>query len=497
MSVTAKKDVDMEQVEFRGRFLNQAYIDGAWCDAVSGAAFEVRNPATGAVIGSVPDMDDKDTEKAIAAADKALKPWRELLAKERAAIIRKWYELIVEASDELALILTTEQGKPLAEAKSEVMGGASFVEWYAEEGKRAYGDVIPTHKKDARVLVMRQPVGVVGAITPWNFPSAMITRKVAPALAAGCTVVLKPAEDTPLSALALAELAHEAGIPAGVLNIVTADIGNAPKVGGALTDSKIVRKISFTGSTEVGKILAEQSAKTVKKVSLELGGNAPFIIFDSADLDKALSDIMGSKFRNCGQTCISANRIYVHEKVYEEFATRFAAQVEAMKVGPGAEEGVVVGPLINADAVSKVQEHIDNAVSMGATVLAGGKPHEAGELFFQPTVLKDMTKEMKIKSEETFGPVAGLFKFSDEADLIAQANDTNYGLASYFYSRDLGQVFRVAEALEYGMVGVNEPLLSSESTPFGGIKESGIGREGSKYGLDDFCEMKYILIGGV
>lgn len=497
MNVMAHQSSEGNNREIFKMIHDKAYINGAWVDAHSGKTFAVVNPANGDVLGHVPDMTDKDTAAAIEAAEKELPAWRAMLAKERASYLKKWHQLILDAADDLAALLTAEQGKPLVEAKGEVLGGATFVEWYAEEAKRAYGDVIPTHKADARVMVTRQPIGVVGAITPWNFPNAMITRKVAPALAAGCTVVLKPAEDTPLSALALAELAEKAGIPAGVLNIVTCDIGNAPSVGKALTDSDVVRKISFTGSTQVGKLLAAQSAETVKKVSLELGGNAPFIVFASADLDKALDGAMGSKFRNAGQTCICANRLYIHEDVYEEFSTRFAERVDAMKVAAGDEDGAVIGPLINKKALEKVEEHVKDAVAKGAEILTGGEAHEAGGLFYKPTVLKNMTPDMKIKSEETFGPVAGLFKFSDEADLIEQANDTNYGLAAYFYSQDVGQCFRVAEALEYGMVGVNEPLLSAESVPFGGVKESGIGREGSKYGLDEFCELKYILLGGL
>lgn len=497
MNVAAQPSLNEKNSGMLKMIHDKAYINGQWVGAEAGQVFSVINPANGDVIGDVPDMRGADTEKAIQAAEAALPAWRALLAKERAAYLKTWHQLILDAADDLAVLLTAEQGKPLAEAKGEVLGGATFVEWYAEEAKRAYGDVIPTHKVDARVMVTRQPVGVVGAITPWNFPNAMITRKVAPALAAGCTVVLKPAEDTPLSALALMELAEKAGIPAGVLNIVTCDIGNAPEVGKALTDSDVVRKISFTGSTQVGKLLAAQSADTVKKVSLELGGNAPFIVFASADLDKALEGAIGSKFRNAGQTCICANRLYVHEDVYEEFSTRFAEKVSAMKVAPGDEKGAIVGPLINKKAIAKVDEHVKDAVAKGAKVLTGGAADEAGELFYKPTVLANMTVDMRIKSEETFGPVAGLFKFSDEADLIRQANDTNYGLAAYFYSQDVGQCFRVAEALEYGMVGVNEPMLSAESVPFGGVKESGVGREGSKYGLDEFCELKYILLGGL
>ncbi len=471
------------------------YIGGQWVAADSGAVFDVVNPADGTVLAQVPDMGAEETVRAIEAAQEAFGRWKKTTAKERAVILRKWYELILKHAADLAKILTYEQGKPLAEARTEIMFGASFVEWYAEEAKRIYGDTIPTHKKDARIFVLRQPVGVVGAITPWNFPSAMITRKVAPALAAGCSVVLKPAEDTPLSALALCVLAEEAGVPPGVLNVVTT--ANPPRVGDVLTSHPLVRKLSFTGSTEVGKILMAQSASTVKKVALELGGNAPFIVFESADLDKAADGAIACKFRNAGQTCVCANRIYVHDTIYDDFAARLAERVAALSVGAGTDEGVTIGPLINEAAVEKVARHVDDALDKGATLVAGGNIHNAGALFFQPTLLAGMTGDMLVHREETFGPVAGLFRFSEEDEVIRLANDTSYGLASYFYSRDLAQCFRVMESLEYGMVAVNEPVLASEAAPFGGIKESGIGREGSKYGIEDFTDLKYVLLGGL
>ncbi len=475
----------------------QAFIGGDWVGAESGRNFAVTNPATGAQIAFVPDMDAVDAERAVFAAQAAFPAWRGKLAKERSRILRNWADLIAARADDLALLLTTEQGKPLAEARGEVMGAAAFVEWYAEEARRVYGDTIPTHKADARVLVNKVPVGVVAAITPWNFPSSMITRKVAPALAAGCTAVLKPAEDTPLSALALAVLAEQAGLPKGVFNVVTASLQTTPAVGEVLTTHPVVRKFSFTGSTEVGKILMRQCASTVKKVSLELGGNAPFIVFDSATLDKAVDGAMASKFRNAGQTCICANRIYVQEGIHDAFVEKFAQRVAALKVGSGDREGVQMGPLINAAGLQKAQQHIDNAVAMGATLVTGGKPHRAGDLFFEPTVLTGMNADMLLNAEETFAPVAGIFRFRDEAEVIRLANDTRYGLASYFYTNELGQAFRVAEALEYGMVGINEPFLSTESAPFGGVKESGFGREGSYYGIEDFLSVKYVLVGGL
>lgn len=475
---------------------SEAYINGRWTVQADGKSFAVTNPATGLVITHVPDMGRNETVAAVEAAAAAFPAWRKLLAGERARILRQWQTLIVAHADALAALMTAEQGKPLTEARAEILSGAAAVEWAAEEAKRVYGDTIPTHKVDARVIVTREPVGVVGAITPWNFPHSMITRKVAPALAAGCTIVLKPAEDTPLSALALAELAQEAGIPAGVFNVVTGSLQSAPAIGEVLTTHPLVKKISFTGSTEVGKILMRQSASTVKKLSLELGGNAPLIVFNSAPLEKAVEGAVASKFRNAGQTCICANRIYVQDGIYDDFVRLFIEKVKALKIGPGDQPGVQIGPMINADGVAKVVQHIEDAKAKGAKVLHGGH-HEDGSLFFPPTVLGDMTPAMRVHHEETFGPVAGLFRFSDEADVIRLANDTAYGLASYFYTSDLGQAFRVAEALEYGMVGINEPLLAAASVPFGGIKESGIGREGSKYGIEDFVNMKYMLVGGL
>jgi succinate-semialdehyde dehydrogenase/glutarate-semialdehyde dehydrogenase len=470
----------------------QAFIDGAW---VGEPRTPVIDKATGQEIARVPDLGAEETNAAIAAAHRALPAWSKLLAKERSNIIRRWYELIVENADELALLLTKEQGKPLAEARGEIIYGANFVELFAEEAKRVYGEIIPTHKADARVVVMKQPIGVVGAITPWNFPSAMITRKVSPALAAGCTVVVKPAEDTPLSALALAELAQRAGVPKGVLNVVTTQ--NPAPVGRALTESPLVRMITFTGSTEVGKILMEQSARTVKRVGMELGGNAPFIVFDDADLDRAVAGALASKFRNAGQTCVCANRILVQDGVYDAFAEKLTAAVKALKVGPGVDAGVTVGPLINKAALEKVEEHVADAVKHGAKVVIGGKPSPLGGNFYEPTVLTGVTPKMKVSREETFGPVAPLFRFHTEEEAVHMANDTPFGLAAYFFSRDMGRCWRVAEALEYGIIGVNEGLTSTEIAPFGGWKESGIGREGSHHGIEEFLEMKYTLMGGL
>lgn len=476
---------------------DKAYINGAWVGADQGSTFDVTNPATGDVLASVPNMGADETVRAVESAAAAFPLWRAMLAQDRAKILRKWSDLIIANADSLAELLSLEQGKPVAEARGEVIGGAGFVNWYAEEGRRIYGDTIPTHKADARIIVTKEPVGVVGAVTPWNFPSSMITRKLAPALAAGCTAVLKPAHDTPLSALALAVLAEQAGIPKGVFNIVTGEAKAAAAIGEVLTTHPAVKKFSFTGSTAVGKLLMKQSSSTVKKVSLELGGNAPFIVFDSANLDKAVDGAMASKFRNAGQTCICANRIYVQDGIYDDFTKKLAEKVSALKVGPGTGPGVQIGPLINKAAVEKVQKHVDDALAKGAKLVLGGKPHEAGELFFAPTLLTDMTPDMVASSEETFGPLAGLFRFKTEEDAIHLANDTQFGLASYFYTNDLGQAFRVAEALEYGMVAVNESLLSYEGAPFGGVKESGMGREGSKYGIEDFVNIKYMLVGGL
>ncbi len=473
----------------------QSYIGGAWVGADDGALFAVTNPATGEVIAKVADVGVAETRRAIAAADAAFGPWKAKTGKERAAALRKWFELIMAAGDDLARLMTLEQGKPLAEAKGEVAYGANFVEWFAEEAKRIYGDTIPAHGADKRIVVIKQPIGVVAAITPWNFPIAMITRKVAPALAVGCPVVVKPSEDTPLSALALAVLAERAGLPAGVFNVVTST--KAPEVGLELTTSDVVRKVSFTGSTEVGKILMRQSASTVKKVSLELGGNAPFIVFDDADLDAAVVGALASKYRNAGQTCVCANRLLVQDGVYDAFVAKLKAAVEGFKVGNGLEAGVTQGPLINADAIDKVETLVADAVEKGARVVTGGSRHDLGGTFFQPTILTEVTPAMKVAKEEIFGPVAPIFRFKTEADAIRMANDTDFGLAAYFYGRDVARVWRVAEALEYGMVGINEGLISTEVAPFGGVKQSGLGREGSKYGTEDFLEVKYMCFGGI
>ncbi|MCC6074158.1 NADP-dependent succinate-semialdehyde dehydrogenase [Pseudomonas sp. GCM10022188] len=470
----------------------QAFIGGEWVDADNGATFAVTNPADLSPICSVAAVGAAETARAIAAAEAALPAWREKTAKERSALLRKWFELMMANQEDLARLLSWEQGKPLAESRGEIAYGASFIEWFAEEAKRVYGDVIPHDKQGRRLVVIKQPIGVVAAITPWNFPNAMITRKAGPALAAGCTIVIKPASETPLSALALAELAQRAGIPAGVVNVVT---GDARAIGGELTRNPVVRKLSFTGSTGIGKLLMAQCADTMKKVSMELGGNAPFIVFDDADLDAAVAGAMASKYRNSGQTCVCTNRILVQDGVYDEFAKRLVAAVNALKVAPAHEEGAQQGPLINAKAVIKVQEHIDDAVAKGAKVLAGGKPHALGGSFFEPTVLGEVTPAMLVARDETFGPLAPIFRFKTEAEAIAMANDTEFGLASYLYTRDLGRAWRVGEALEYGMVGVNEGIISTEIAPFGGIKESGTGREGSKYGMDDYLELKYMCLG--
>jgi len=475
----------------------QGYVGGRWIDADSGRVFAVTDPASGATLAEVADMGAAETRRAIDAAAAALPGWRGKTAKERATVLRRWYELLIAHVEDLALLMTTEQGKPLAEARGEVTYGASFIEWFAEEAKRTYGDLIPTTGNDRRLLVLKQPIGVCAAITPWNFPIAMITRKVAPALAAGCTVVAKPAEATPLSALALVELAHRAGLPPGVFNLVTADVPRAPEIGLELCSNPVVRKVSFTGSTEVGRILLRQSADTVKKLSLELGGNAPFIVFDDADLDAAVEGALASKYRNAGQTCVCANRLIVQDGVYDAFAQKLAAKVAQFKVGPGVEPGVQIGPLIEPAALEKVREHVADAVALGGTVLLGGRPHARGGLFFEPTVITGATRAMRVAREETFGPVAPLFRFRDEAEAIDLANDTEYGLAAYFYSRDVGRVFRVAEALETGMVCVNSGLLSNEVAPFGGVKQSGLGREGSKYGIDEYLELKYLCLAGL
>jgi succinate-semialdehyde dehydrogenase/glutarate-semialdehyde dehydrogenase len=474
---------------------DKAYINGEWANADSGATFEVTNPATGAVLARLPDMLEGETRRAIEAANAAWPAWAAKTAKERANILRKWFDLMMAHQEDLAVIMTSEQGKPLAESRGEVAYGASFIEWFAEEGKRIYGDVIPQTQPGRRILVLKQPIGVVAAITPWNFPNAMITRKCGPALAAGCPIVIKPPAETPLSALALAVLAERAGIPKGIFNIVTTH--HASRVGQELTGNSLVRKFSFTGSTEIGKLLMRQCASTVKKVSLELGGNAPFIVFDDADLDAAVAGAMLSKFRNMGQTCVCANRLFVQDKVYDAFAAKLAATTANLKVGDGTADGVMQGPLINMEAVEKVERLIKDATSKGAKIATGGKRHALGHTFFEPTVLTDVNTQMAIAQEEIFGPVATLFRFKTEADAIRLANDTEYGLAAYFYARDIGRVWRVAEALEYGIVGINEGIISTEVAPFGGMKESGIGREGSKYGIEDFLEMKYLAMGGI
>ena len=472
----------------------QCYIDGKWHDADGGATHAVHNPATGRSIGTSPRMGAAETTRAIDAATTAWPAWRAKTAKERGAVLRKWFELMLSNVDDLALILTSEQGKPLAESKGEVTIGAWYVEWFAEEARRVYGDVIPTIGNDRRLVVIKEPVGVCAAITPWNFPCSMITRKVAPALAAGCTVVIKPAEATPFSALALAELAHRAGFPAGVLNVIT---GDSKAIGGEMCANPNVRKLSFTGSTAVGRLLMQQVAPTIKKLSLELGGNAPFIVFDDADLDAAAEGAIISKYRNTGQTCVCANRLFVQDKVYDAFAAKLADRVRALKVGPGTEPGMNQGPLIDQAALVKVEEHVADATALGARITTGGKRHALGGTFYEPTVLTGVTPEMKIFREETFGPVAPLFRFKTDAEVVELANRTEFGLASYFYSRDIGRIWRVAEALEYGMVGVNTGLITTEVAPFGGVKQSGLGREGSKYGIDEFVEVKYVCFGGV
>ncbi|TRO42790.1 NADP-dependent succinate-semialdehyde dehydrogenase I [Pseudomonas sp. ALS1279] len=476
---------------------HQAYIDGHWCDASNGDVTEIFNPANGESLGSVPNIGGAQTRQAIEAAQAVQPAWRALTAKERAARLRKWYELMLANQEDLARIMTAEQGKPLTEARGEVLYAASFIEWFAEEAKRVYGDTIPGHQPDKRLIVTKEPIGVTAAITPWNFPAAMITRKAGPALAAGCAMVLKPAPQTPFSALALAVLAERAGIPAGLFSVLPADAERSREVGAELCANPIVRKLSFTGSTGVGIKLMEQCAPTLKKLSLELGGNAPFIVFEDADLDAAVEGALVAKYRNAGQTCVCANRLYVHEAVYDAFAEKLAAAVAKLRVGPGDEAGVVIGPLIDGNAVAKVQAHLADALEKGAKVLQGGKAHELGGHFFEPTVITDVTPDMRVAREETFGPLAPLFRFSDEAEVVRQANDTEFGLAGYFYTRDLGRTFRVAEALEYGMVGINTGLISNEVAPFGGMKASGLGREGSKYGLDEYLEIKYLCLGGI
>jgi succinate-semialdehyde dehydrogenase / glutarate-semialdehyde dehydrogenase len=470
----------------------QCYIDGKWADADSGKTVDVTDPGTGKVLGTVPNMGEVETARAIAAAEKALPAWRAKTAGERARIMRKLFDLMIENQDALGELLSREQGKPFAEAKGEIAYGASFIEWFAEEGKRAYGEVIPGHAPDRRIVTIKQPVGVVAAVTPWNFPNAMITRKLGPALAAGCTMVLKPASATPYSALAIAVLAEKAGIPAGVFNVVT---GSARAIGGELTRNPVVRKLTFTGSTEIGVQLLRECADTVKKVSMELGGNAPFLVFDDADVDAAIEGAMISKFRNNGQTCVCTNRFYVQDGVYDEFVEKLAKRVKGLKIGYGMDQGVDVGPLIDNAGVEKVEEHLQDALSGGATVLAGGKRSDLGGFFFEPTVVANVKADMLLAREETFGPLAGVIRFKDEEEALRLANDTEFGLASYFYARDLSRVWRVAEGLEAGMVGINTGLISTEVAPFGGIKQSGLGREGSRHGLDDYMEIKYLCMG--
>ena len=491
MIVSEKKELTLKDACL---LRQQCYVNGEWCDADSKATFPVTNPATGEVIGHVPKMGTAETHRAIDAANAAWPAWRRKTAKERAAVLRRWFDLILENQEDLAVLMTLEQGKPLAEAKGEILYGASFVEWFAEEAKRVYGDTIPQTQNDKRLVVIKEPIGVCVAITPWNFPNAMITRKVAPALAAGCPVVVKPAGVTPFSALALAELADRAGFPKGVFNILT---GDTKAIGGEMTSNPIVRHLSFTGSTEVGRILMNQCSGTIKKLALELGGNAPFIVFNDADLDAAVEGALASKYRNAGQTCVCANRLLIQEEVYEAFTNKLVEKVRQLKVGNGMDTGVTQGPLIDKNAVEKVEEHIADAVSKGATVVTGGKRHALGGTFFQPTILVNVKPEMKVAREETFGPLAPLFSFKTEEEAMRMANDTEFGLAAYFYSRDIGRVWRVSEALEYGIVGINTGIISNEVAPFGGMKQSGLGREGSKYGIDDYVEIKYLCMGGI
>ncbi|PRC93210.1 NADP-dependent succinate-semialdehyde dehydrogenase [Solimicrobium silvestre] len=475
-------------------FKQQAYLNGLWCDADNGENIAVTNPATGVTLGFVPSMGAAETRRAITAANASFKAWRSLLAKERSAILRKWYELMLVNADDLAVIMTAEQGKSLTESRGEIVYAASFLEWFAEEGKRIYGETIPTPTHGRRIMVTKEPIGVCAAITPWNFPSAMITRKAGPALAAGCPMIVKPAAQTPFSALALAELAHRAGVPAGVFSVIT---GKASAIGGAMTASPIVRKLTFTGSTQIGQLLMRQSADTVKKLSLELGGNAPFIVFDDADLDAAVEGALASKFRNSGQTCVCANRLYVQDKVYDAFVAKLSAAVQKLKVGDGSVAGTTQGPLIDIHAVEKVEEHIADALDKGAKIVLGGKRHALGQTFFEPTILSGVTQSMKVAREETFGPLAPIFRFHTDEEVISMANDTEFGLASYFFSRDIGRIWNVAEQLEYGMVGINTGIISNEVAPFGGVKQSGLGREGSKYGMDDYLTVKYWCISGM
>ncbi len=477
-----------------GLFHEQCYINGQFRGANSGQTIDVTNPANGAVIARVPDMGIVETAEAIAAAEQAQKIWRNVLAKERSDILRRWHDLMIENQEDLARIMTLEQGKPLAEARGEILYSASFLDWFASEARRVSGETIPQHQPDKRIVVIKQPIGVCVAITPWNFPSAMITRKVGPALAAGCAVVVKPATQTPLSAFALCELAERAGLPAGLMNVIT---GSSSAIGGQMTSNPAVRHLSFTGSTEVGRLLMKQCSDSIIKVALELGGNAPFIVFDDADVDAAVEGTMISKYRNAGQTCVCANRIYVQAGIYDEFAEKLSVAVSQLQVGDGMRDGVTQGPLIDMNAVQKVEEHIADAVEHGAEVVVGGSRHELGGVWFQPTLLRNVTSDMKVSREETFGPLAPLFRFENEAEVVEMANNTEFGLASYFYSRDLARVWRVAEQLEYGMVGINTGLISTEVAPFGGVKQSGLGREGSSHGIEEYLEMKYLCIGGI
>jgi succinate-semialdehyde dehydrogenase / glutarate-semialdehyde dehydrogenase len=491
MAINVSSGVRLKDAQL---FRQACYIDGRWVQVAATTAIDVDNPATGEIIGTVPKLGRAETRQAIEAAARAFPAWRAKTAKERAGVMRRWFDLMMANQDDLANLMTTEQGKPLTESKGEVAYAASFLEWFGEEAKRVYGDTIPPHQPDKRIIVTKEPIGVVACITPWNFPLAMITRKAGPAIAAGCAVVLKPASQTPFSALALAELAERAGMPKGVFNVIT---GPATEIGAELTGNPIVRKLSFTGSTETGKLLMAQCASTVKKLSLELGGNAPFIVFDDADLDAAVEGAIMSKYRNTGQTCVCANRLLVQDSVYERFATKLADAVKKLKPAPGVEPGATQGPLIDDRAVEKVEQHISDATSKGARVLLGGRRHTLGGRFFEPTILTDVTPAMMVAREETFGPVAPLFRFEAEADAIRLANDTEFGLAAYFYGRDIGRIWRVAEALEYGIIGINTGIISTEVAPFGGVKESGIGREGSKYGLEEFLEIKYLCVGGI
>lgn len=484
----------MLKLKDQNLFREAALVGSRWVEAQGHDSIAVTNPATGELIGHVPKLGEAETLEAIAQAEQARHGWAALTAKARAETLKRWFELMMEHQDDLGAILTAEQGKPFAEAKGEIGYGASFIEWFAEEARRAYGDIVPSHASDKRLVVIKQPIGVVAAVTPWNFPNAMITRKAGPALAAGCSMVLKPASQTPFSAIALAVLAERAQIPAGLFSVLT---GSASAIGGVMTSSPIVRKLTFTGSTEVGALLYKQSAPTIKKLALELGGNAPFIVFDDADIDAAVEGAIIAKFRNNGQTCVCANRIYVQSGVYDAFSTKLANALSKMKVGNGMEVGVTFGPLIDEAAVEKVKEHVADATQKGATLVMGGNPHSLGGTFFEPTILSNVTDQMKVAGEETFGPVAPLFRFDTEAEVIKAANDTEFGLASYFYSRDLGRAWRVGEALDYGMVGINTGLVSTAEVPFGGVKSSGLGREGSRYGLDEFMELKYLCMGGI